>query len=135
MLVPAAKAAIAASASLAVAVAANDAASVYYIILLVVLVSGAITYIVAQVRDFRPNARLRRDNAELRKDNDDLQRRLDSADSELAKLRKSRDFEKALSSAVGAISDTRSEILHAIEAQASALEKVADAIKQNQGVK
>jgi len=108
----------------------NEPVNLYNIALLTVLIGGVLAYVVAQVRDYKPNRRLREDNADLRHDIDDLQKRYDDVVTENQRLRHSRDFEQALAAAIQAIGDSRVEILSAIQNQADALHEVANAIRE-----
>ena len=92
----------------------DQALSVYNLALLVVLIGGVLAYVIAQVRDYKPNKRLRDDNNDLRNDLDALQKRFDDLQTrfkELAaendKLKQSRDFDQA-------IGELRAELLKAI---------------------
>lgn len=107
----------------------NNTFTAYNLILIMLLVCGGLTYLVLQVRDFKPNSRLRRDNAELRKDLDDTQRRLDTAEHENTLLKRSRDFEQALAGAIKAIGDSRAEAAAEHTAILSAIHETTEAVR------
>lgn len=70
-------------------------------------VSAVSIWVVLQVRDYKPNRRLRGDNGELRTENDDLRRRLDDAENERRKLAASRDFDTSLAVVMKELAEAR----------------------------
>lgn len=79
------------------------------------IVAGAAVYVVMQVRDYRPNKRLRDDLAAAREDNDKLIREVDANRHRIAELEKSRDFELAFKDALAAIHETKASVISALE--------------------
>lgn len=98
-------------ASVLAALAAVHAASPDLQTLLVVagFLSAVLVWVALQVRDYKPNRRLRADNSELRSENDNLRRLLDDSAAQQRELEKSRDFDKALAVVMKEIAEVRAQ--------------------------
>jgi hypothetical protein len=80
---------------LAAQVVHNHGADAFEIVTIATVATGAIVYVVMQIRDYRPNKRLREDLLEARHDNDRLQATVDAQKVRMDELERSRDFETA----------------------------------------
>jgi uncharacterized membrane protein YccC len=61
------------------------------------IIAGVLVYAFGQMRDFRPNKRLREDLSDLRRDFDQAIAERDELKAKVGSLEKSRDFDSALS--------------------------------------
>lgn len=111
------------------AIDSNSTFTVYNLVLITVLVGGGVTYVLLQVRDYKPNRRLRDDNANLRHDNDDLLARLDTAENEVKDLKKSRDFEQVFAGLLAAIAQSRDATAQENKEVLTAIRDIAEAIR------
>ena len=71
------------------------------------IISGALIYVVLQVRDYRPNKRLREDLLDARNVADGLGDDLDAAKQRVSQLERSRDFDSAFQASLQAITEAR----------------------------
>lgn len=72
-------------------------------------VSAVLVWVALQVRDYKPNRRLRGDNSELRAENDELRRRLDESEARQRELEKSRDFDTSFAVVMKEIAAARAQ--------------------------
>lgn len=99
----------------------------YDYLVVATIVGGALSYVAMQVRDYRPNKRLRDDNGELRHENDRLRSDIDHLKQTNAQLEKSRDFDGAFREVVDLVHairrnmvDEHAKIIDAFNAHTSA---------------